>query len=323
MSFASRILFFFLCLTFAYQLISLLRGTGHRSEPYIPPHRPTTAPNPHGRTSTSRVLNLRLGPPPEIFLGSSTVLAGELLPRTRFGTTADHVHDDELPVVWVGIDGESDIHRLCDLYWAGKLSPLHGVFPRTLHPHSDDERHGVSLLNGRPRPFEALLGDEIQREGNFALCVYDESEISPEVAEAMENAQREALRSGKDAENILSSRKLPTGRYIYTGLHLKVSRTSAIGLHLITSLRPTPNQNPTVAVDRLSSIRSALENRFIAEVHLLQETEDLSVFPEDITKHRKFRYTVVGAPLTYAMAFEYGRRELEGTWWEWGFGGGF
>ncbi|RUS21555.1 hypothetical protein BC937DRAFT_92290 [Endogone sp. FLAS-F59071] len=301
MNFQYRVLFLFLCLILVF---FFLRNRSSPDEQHEFLHS-----NTHARTSTSRILNLQLGPPLDIFIGSSTTLSGELLPRSRFGPTADHVQDDELPIVWIGIDGENGIHTICDKYWAGRISKMHIIFTRTLHLHND-EKHSVSLLNGRPRPFEVFVGDEILQEGTFCLCAYDESGILPEVAEAMENTQKEALKKGlSGVQEVVTSRKLPMGRYIYTGLHLKVAKTSEIGIHMITSL--VPSQNPSLFADRLANIRLALDNRFIAEVHLLQETEDLSIFPDDIVKHRKFRYTVVRRPLTYGMAFEYGKRELE------------
>lgn len=64
--------------------------------------------------------------------------------------------------------------------------------------------------------------------------------------------------------------------------------------------------------DTLQVLRQKLNNPAIAEIHFLQQDEDITVFPDDVIRHPKFRFTVVGSPLTYAHVVEYGSRFLTG-----------
>jgi hypothetical protein len=84
------------------------------------------------------------------------------------------------------------------------------------------------------------------------------------------------------------------------------------GLYMITQLAPDIDGDERS--DTLQALRHKLNNPAIAEIHFLQQDEDLSVFPDDIIIHPKFRFTIVGSALTYAHVVEYGSRVLTGNW---------
>jgi hypothetical protein len=83
------------------------------------------------------------------------------------------------------------------------------------------------------------------------------------------------------------------------------------GLYMITQL--SADIDGDERLDTLQAIRLKLNNPAIAEIHFLQLDEDLTVFPDDIIRHPKFRFSIAGSTLTFAHIVEYGSRVLTGN----------
>lgn len=215
--------------------------------------------------------------PSRSFFGTDVIISGQLAKPPAGGTNGmpfDVVA--EFKAVWIGIDGEADIYKLCDIYSDGELPKPHGQFPVNLPIRRKDVRQEKGNWN-----FSIRSGHEIARYGGFQLCVYDPAEAGP---------------GGK------------LGRYVYTGSKLGIDDVHRYGLYMITQLKPDLAGDERS--DTLQVLRQKLNNPAIAEIHFLQQDEDITVFPDDVIRHPKFRFTVVGSPLTYAHVVEYGSRFL-------------
>lgn len=129
--------------------------------------------------------------PSRSFFGTDVIISGQLAKPPAGGTNGmpfDVVA--EFKAVWIGIDGEADIYKLCDIYSDGELPKPHGQFPVNLPIRRKDVRQEKGNWN-----FSIRSGHEIARYGGFQLCVYDPAEAGP---------------GGK------------LGRYVYTGSKLGV-----------------------------------------------------------------------------------------------------
>jgi hypothetical protein len=83
------------------------------------------------------------------------------------------------------------------------------------------------------------------------------------------------------------------------------------GLYMVTQL--SPDIKGIELSETLQTIRLKLNIPAIAEIHFLQPDEDLTVFPDDIISHPKFRFSIAGSVLTFAHIVEYGSRVLTGN----------
>lgn len=91
----------------------------------------------------------------------------------------------------------------------------------------------------------------------------------------------------------------------------QIDNAQMYGLYMITQL--APDLEGDERSDTLQALRLKLSNPAIAEIHFLQQDEDLTVFPDDIIRHPKFHFTVVGSTLSFAHVVEYGSRVLTGN----------
>jgi hypothetical protein len=131
--------------------------------------------------------------PSRLFFGTDAVISGQLVKPPAGGMNGmpfDVVA--ELKAVWIGIDGEADIYKLCDIYSDGKLPKPHGQFAVNLPIRRKDVKEEQGIWK-----FSIRSGHEIARYGSFQLCLYDPAE------------------AGSDGK---------LGRYVYTGSKLGVRR---------------------------------------------------------------------------------------------------
>ncbi|OZJ03129.1 hypothetical protein BZG36_03872 [Bifiguratus adelaidae] len=274
-------------------------------------------------TDTTTVRELDVVPRVNVFGSDGLLVEGDLL--------ADPAR---LDIAWVGIDGEADIDQLCDKYWGGMLPSGHGVFPRTIsfHPVSDDdgtvlqpakhpkqhpmqtkERRRAQLRRQEARgvgngvsdhvyPFEAYVGSEIRRMGNFVLCIHDPNQVTP--AEYLARIEREERR------NTEVDRDGPVGgRFLHTGIHVRVQAAQDVGVDLVTTIPPSLLSSSTFSAHDMPM----LHNPYIHAIHLIQPSDEGlgELAKAGLWQHPKVNIAVLGRDITWDVVWKYARRECQ------------
>ncbi|KAI9285804.1 hypothetical protein BC943DRAFT_360016 [Umbelopsis sp. AD052] len=261
-----------------YQIISvLLRSRAEKQQQFIL-EKELQEERDHEHSQTAEFSNVQVFPSRQFF-GTDSIISGQFVhPPVEANTGMPYDVLAEFKAVWIGIDGEAEVYKLCDIYSDGKLPKLHGQYPVNVPIRRKDVKQ-----EGNKLKFNILSGHEIKRYGSFELCIYDPAAKG----------------------NNLNDKP---GRYVYSGLKTGVDDVQMYGLYMITQL-PSDIDGKELS-DTLHSIRLKLNNPAIAEIHFLQPDEDLALFPDDIISHPKFRFSIAGSALTFAHVVEYGSRVL-------------
>ncbi|GAB5585701.1 hypothetical protein Unana1_00601 [Umbelopsis nana] len=264
----------------AYQLISVLLKKGAEKKQRILLEQQLQDERSHEHSRTAEFSNVKIFPSRQFF-GTDSVVTGQFVTSPKGGTSGMPFDVlAEFKAIWIGIDGEADIYKLCDIYSDGQLPKAHGQFPVNIPIRRKDVNQ-----EGDNVTFSILSGHEIKRYGSFELCIYD-----------------------PEATSTSASASAKPGRYVYSGIKTGIDDAQMYGLYMITQL--APDLEGDERSDTLQALRLKLSNPAIAEIHFLQQDEDLTVFPDDIIRHPKFHFTVVGSTLSFAHVVEYGSRVL-------------
>jgi hypothetical protein len=147
----------------------------------------------HEHTRTAEFTNFKLFPSRQ-FYGTDSTISGHFV-QPPIGVTSGMPYDvlAEFKAIWIGIDGEAEVYKLCDIYSDGKLPKMHGQFPVNVPIKRKDVKQ-----EGNKLTFNILSGHEIKRYGSFELCIYD-----------------------PEAKGLYPNDK--PGRYVYSGLKTGVS----------------------------------------------------------------------------------------------------
>lgn len=180
-------------LIIGYQLISVLLKNRAEKQRQILFEQQVAEERNHEHSRTAEFDNVKLFPSRQ-FYGTDSIVTGHFVKPPKAATSGMSFDVlAEFKGVWIGIDGEADVYKLCDIYSDGKLPKPHGQFPVNIPIRRKDIRQ-----EGDNITFSILSGHEIKRYGSFELCLYDPGAIGP----------------------VPSSKR---GRYVYTGIKTGVS----------------------------------------------------------------------------------------------------
>jgi hypothetical protein len=151
-----------------FQIISaLLRSRAEKQQQFLL-EKELQEERDHEHSQTADFSHFQVFPSRQFFSTDSIVSGQFVHPPTEANTGMPYDILADFKAVWIGIDGEAEVYKLCDIYSDGKLPKMHGQFPVNVPIRRKDVKQ-----EGNKLTFSILSGHEIKRYGSFQLCIYD------------------------------------------------------------------------------------------------------------------------------------------------------